>query len=199
MIRRLFVYLSVALFLNCFITSCKDDSPKNDNTLNSNSKTTVTKKKKENSFIRDNKINPKDSLTDIETNSNLDDLTCNEIPSEDASDIKEEIDTRVYDIAEKMPEFPGGLDALQKYIKDKTSSLTTTASFTHTMRSMISFIVETDGSLTSPGVAKSSGNNEFDNEAIDIVLHMPAWIPAQNNGETVRMKYLIPVIFNPAQ
>ena len=197
MIRRLFVYLSV-LILFCFITSCKKDSPiKEVTSKNESVNTTISKSNKENLVIRDDKVKDDEfvSVNDLNSSSEVSEL--DKMTSEIPSEVSTEIEKPVYDVAESLPEFPGGIDALNKYIIERTSKLTELGSLKKTLRTMISLIVETDGSLSSLNVAKSSGNKVFDEKAIQIVLHMPAWAPATNHGENVRMKYVVPVMFNP--
>jgi protein TonB len=61
-------------------------------------------------------------------------------------------------------------------------------------RVIVSFVVETDGSLSDIKVVKSL-DPLFDKEALHVVKSMPKWIPGTQNGQPVRIKYAIPVIF----
>lgn len=63
-----------------------------------------------------------------------------------------------------------------------------------TGRVLVSFIVDTDGSITDVALMKSL-SPEFDNEAMRVVKAMPKWIPGKQKGKPVRVKYAIPVVF----
>ena len=56
----------------------------------------------------------------------------------------------------------------------------------------IEFIVEKDGSLTHIEVVRSV-DPYYDKEAVRIAKLMPKWIPGKHNGETVRVKYTLPI------
>lgn len=58
----------------------------------------------------------------------------------------------------------------------------------------ISFIVEIDGSIS--GIKVSRGVHEsLDQEAIRVILLMPSWTPAENNGKPVRSRCILPIRF----
>lgn len=59
---------------------------------------------------------------------------------------------------------------------------------------IISFVVENDGSISHVKVTKSV-DPILDREAMRVVESMPEWIPGKQNGECVRVKYSVPVVF----
>jgi protein TonB len=59
---------------------------------------------------------------------------------------------------------------------------------------ILSFIVERDGSLSSIHVDKTAGYG-FDEEALRVVSLSPAWVAGKQNGQTVRVKYSLPINF----
>ena len=61
-------------------------------------------------------------------------------------------------------------------------------------RVIIGIVVEKDGSLTDIKVVKSV-DPSLDKEAIRVVKTMPNWIPGMQDGEPVRVKYIIPITF----
>ena len=89
---------------------------------------------------------------------------------------KEE-ETKVFDVVEQMPQFPGGPQALFEYLSKN-----------------IKYPVERDGSITDVKVAKSV-DPSLDKEAQRVVRSMPHWIPGKQNGSAVRVKYTVPVTF----
>ena len=62
----------------------------------------------------------------------------------------------------------------------------------NSIKVMLSFVVETDGSLTELNVLKAE-NPEYGNQAIEILKSMPKWIPAELNGNPVRTLYTLPI------
>ena len=101
---------------------------------------------------------------------------------------------RIYcDIPYTQPSFPGGQEALLQYLKENVQWPDTESCVQG--RVIVSFIVETDGSLSDIKVVKSL-DPLFDKEALRIVKSMPKWIPGTQNGQQpIRVKYVIPVIF----
>ena len=100
---------------------------------------------------------------------------------------------RIYcDFPYTYPSFPGGQEALLQYLKENVQWPDTESCVQG--RVIVSFVVETDGSLSGIKVVKSL-DPLFDKEALRIVKSMPKWIPGTQNGQLVRIKYTIPVIF----
>lgn len=94
--------------------------------------------------------------------------------------------------AEEMPEFPGGPDSLNVFLRRNTQWPHPLYDATGTV--LIEFVVEVDGSITNPTI-KVSLSPELDAEALRLVGLMPKWKPARAQGEPVRCYYKIPVIF----
>lgn len=197
MFRRFFVCLSVALTLLCFVTSCKKDSTPIDNShQTSSAKKTKKVNRKENLVIRDHKSEEQKVVTN-DLNNNTEELNNDQQLLDNT--IESEVENNIiYDIAEHLPEFNGGLNALNKYIEDHTNAIALSEKLKKSIRVMVSFIVEKDGALSNVEIAKSCNNSKLDTEAKNIVQEMPNWLPAKNDGVIVRMKYTVPVIFNPA-
>lgn len=102
---------------------------------------------------------------------------------------------RIYcDFPYTYPSFPGGQEALLQYLKENVQWPDTEADVLG--RVIVSFVVETDGSLSGIKVVKSL-DPLFDKEALRVVKSMPKWIPGTQNGQPVRIRYTIPVIFRP--
>ena len=59
---------------------------------------------------------------------------------------------------------------------------------------VLSFVVETDGSITDPQVVRGV-HPLLDEEALRVAKLMPKWEPGYQNGIPVRVKYNIPVTF----
>ena len=93
----------------------------------------------------------------------------------------------IYDVVEQMPHFPGGDRALLDWIASNQK-------VKGDGRVIVSFIVETDGSLNGL-IVKKSASPELDREALRLVREMPKWEPGRHNGQPVRIKYIMPVTF----
>ena len=95
-----------------------------------------------------------------------------------------------YDIVDQMPNFPGGKEAMMKYISGKVKYPITKASG----RVVVQFIVDTNGAVVEPKVVRSV-SPKLDQAALDAVKGMPKWEPGKLNGKPVRVKYNIPINF----
>jgi protein TonB len=106
---------------------------------------------------------------------------------------KEE-ETKVFDVVEQMPEFPGGQAALMKWLSDNIKYPAVAEENGIQGRVVCTFVVERDGSVTDVQVARSI-DPSLDKEAIRVLKKMPKWIPGRQNGSAVRVKYTVPVTF----
>lgn len=59
---------------------------------------------------------------------------------------------------------------------------------------MIQFVVEKNGSISSPAIVRSL-NAELDTAALNMIQTMPHWIAGKENGIPVRCKYSVPIAF----
>lgn len=99
------------------------------------------------------------------------------------------------DIAEKMPSFPGGIEAMMEYLKSNVKYPETAKKKGIQGRVIVNFIVDKDGNVTSPKVVRSV-DTELDAEALRVVSAMPKWTPGTQDGKAINVKYTIPVSFN---
>jgi protein TonB len=106
---------------------------------------------------------------------------------------KEE-ETKVFDVVEQMPSFPGGPAALMQYLSSNIKYPVVAEENGVQGRVVCTFVVEKDGSITDVRVIKSV-DPSLDKEAVRVVKGMPKWIPGKQNGSAVRVKYTVPVTF----
>lgn len=106
---------------------------------------------------------------------------------------KEE-ETKVFDVVEQMPSFPGGAGALMQYLSSNIKYPVVAEENGVQGRVVCTFVVEKDGSITDVRVIKSV-DPSLDKEAVRVVKGMPRWIPGKQNGSAVRVKYTVPVTF----
>ena len=107
---------------------------------------------------------------------------------------KPEVATKVFDVVEEMPSFPGGNAGLMSYLNSNTKYPVVGQENGVQGRVIISFVVERDGSISDVKVARSV-DPSLDREAQRVVKSMPRWTPGKQNGQTVRVKYTVPVVF----
>ena len=101
---------------------------------------------------------------------------------------------KVYDVVEQMPSFPGGPAAMMEFISRSIVYPVSALKQELQGRVIVSFIVERDGRLSNAKVVKSVAP-DLDKEALRIVKKMPRWIPGQQNGRKVKVKYTVPITF----
>lgn len=100
----------------------------------------------------------------------------------------------IFEVVEKMPEFPGGNAALMQYLS-KNIKYPTIAQENGTQgRVIVQFVVNKDGSVVDPVVARSV-DPYLDKEALRVISGMPKWNPGQQRGKPVRVRYTVPVSF----
>ena len=100
----------------------------------------------------------------------------------------------VFDVVEKMPEFPGGVQELLGFLS-KTIKYPVEAEKAGTQgRVIATFVVRKDGSISDARVVKSV-DPLLDAEALRVINAMPAWIPGTQNGKPVNVKYTVPISF----
>lgn len=102
--------------------------------------------------------------------------------------------TKVYDVVEEMPSFPGGPSALFNYLSQNIHYPLVAEENGIQGRVVVTFVVERDGSITDVKVVKPI-DSSLDKEAVRLVRNMPRWKPGKQNGSAVRVKYTVPVTF----
>ena len=102
--------------------------------------------------------------------------------------------SKVFDVVEEMPSFPGGPSALFQFLSANIQYPATAEENGIKGRVIVTFVVERDGSITDVKVVKSV-DPSLDKEAVRVIKSMPRWQPGKQNGSAVRVKYTTPVTF----
>lgn len=112
---------------------------------------------------------------------------------------KEKIESKfsepVYQVVEKLPEFPGGMGAMMKYIRENIQYPRISREENSQGKTYVSFIVSSTGEIRDVEVHKSSGDKYLDKEAERLVKSMPKWTPGMQSGRNVAVQYTLPVVF----
>lgn len=98
------------------------------------------------------------------------------------------------DDAEQMPEYPGGQEALMRFISENVKYPAECEEKGIQGRVLVRFVVDEQGKVTNPVVVKSV-DPLLDAEALRVVNLMQRWIPGQNEGMPVAVNYTIPFTF----
>ena len=101
---------------------------------------------------------------------------------------------QVFDVVEKMPEYPGGQAALFEYLSTNVKYPADAEKKKVEGRVLVTFIVNTDGSITDIEVVRKAFPS-LDAEAVRVISGMPKWIPGEQKGQKVRVKYTVPLTF----
>lgn len=101
----------------------------------------------------------------------------------------------VFVVVDKMPEFPGGQQALFKYLSENVKYPVIAQESGIQGRVVCQFVVNIDGSISDIEVVRSGGDASLDKEAVRVIKSMPKWTPGMQRGKTVRVKLTLPVNF----
>lgn len=110
-------------------------------------------------------------------------------------EITDENENMIFVIVDKDPEFPGGRDALDKYLAQNIRMPALAHENGIAGRVYVTFVVERDGSISHPIVLKDIGGG-CGKEALRVVKSMPRWIPGRQNGKAVRVQVNMPINFD---
>ena len=96
-------------------------------------------------------------------------------------------------VVEEMPQFPGGNEAMQKYIAENLK-YPKTAIKGEQGRVIVSFVINKRGKVGDVKLIRSV-SPELDAEAVRVIQDMPDWIPGKQRGKAVNVRYTIPIVF----
>ena len=120
--------------------------------------------------------------------------TSDDIVSSEVDIETETNDSEAFDVVEKMPEYPGGIEGMMKFLQENIHYPETASKAGIQGRVLINFIVESDGRISNIHVVRKV-NDDLDAEAVRVVGAMPKWTPGMQKGKAVRVKYTLPISF----
>lgn len=106
-------------------------------------------------------------------------------------------DNKVFTAVEKPAEFPGGIEAMMKWLQYNVKYPKEAEKAGEQGKAVIKFTVNKDGSISNATIIKSVSPS-IDKEALRVVTSMPKWKPAENGGKKVACWYTLPVSFRLA-
>jgi len=103
--------------------------------------------------------------------------------------------SQTYIMVEEMPEFPGGIIALRKWIKSNVKYPESARREKITGRVYIGFVINREGQVEDCKVLRSI-DPALDQEALSVIKRMPLWKPGKQRGESVKVSYTFPINFH---
>lgn len=109
-------------------------------------------------------------------------------------------DDQVYNMAmvEQQPEFPGGTQAMYKWLSDHINYPAVAAEEGVQGKVIVEFVVSKTGAVENVRVLRGR-HPALDKEAVRVVKAMPKWNPGRNNSNPVKVTYTLPVTFKLQQ
>ncbi|MCA1744587.1 MAG: energy transducer TonB [Bacteroidales bacterium] len=100
----------------------------------------------------------------------------------------------IFMIVEEMPEFPGGQEALQKYLASSVRYPVIAQENGIQGRVYIQFVINQTGEVTNAVILRGV-DPSLDREALRVVEAMPKWKPGKQRNRAVRVSYTVPINF----
>lgn len=100
----------------------------------------------------------------------------------------------VFEVAEVMPEFPGGGKAFFEFIARNLQYPQEAIDRQIEGRVILQFVVDKQGKISDIQVLRGV-TPELDQAAIDVMCTLPDWKPGMQDGKPVNVKYTMPIVF----
>lgn len=126
--------------------------------------------------------------TFVETDIN-DKIEIQDVKVEEAPVVEE-----IFDVVEEQASFPGGMDALKKYLGDNLKYPPMAKESGVQGKVYVQFVVFKDGNVGDIKVLRGIGSG-CDEEAIRVVKGMPKWEPGKQRGRSVSSRFTLPINF----
>ena len=105
-----------------------------------------------------------------------------------------EKDEPVFYIVEDMPKFPGGENAMRKFITNSLKYPEIAVENDIQGKVFVSFVVKKDGSVANAKIARGV-DPSLDKEALRVINSLPKWKPGIQHGNPVNVSYTVPINF----
>lgn len=105
------------------------------------------------------------------------------------------MEPEIFDRAEVMPTFPGGVTELMKFIQKNIRYPELARKKKLEGKVIVKFYIDKDGSVKDPEVLKDGVGGDSAEESVRVIHSMPKWNPAMQNGNPVRCYYTLPITF----
>jgi TonB family protein len=105
-----------------------------------------------------------------------------------------EYTNQVFTFTDEMPEFPGGIVALNNYIQGNIREAEEKEKINFCGVVYVEFLVDEKGKVEQPKIA--DGHNQKLNEiALEVIEALPNWKPGRQSGQLVKVSFTLPIRF----
>ena len=118
----------------------------------------------------------------------------NEVVVEEKVEKPKEVVEEVFTVVEQMPQFPGGEQALMKYLQSHINYPPMAAENNVQGKVVVQFVVDKTGRVGEVKVVRSV-DKDLDREAARVCKSLPKFTPGRQNGHPVSVWYTLPVFF----
>ena len=120
-------------------------------------------------------------------------FACNEDTGQKAKDSADQ-NGEVFTVVEELPQYPGGMDALYKYVAGALKYPKQARTLGVEGRVNVQFVIEKDGSITDVKAIDGIGAG-CDAEAVRVVQNAASFTPGIQRGKAVRVRMVMPIVF----
>ena len=113
---------------------------------------------------------------------------------EEIQPISKDQEKPVFFVVEEMPNFPGGEEALVKFLATNVKYPVVAMENGIQGKVFVQIIIDENGKVIEPKILRGV-DPVLDQEAIRVVTAMPAWKPGKQRGRNVRVSYTVPINF----
>jgi TonB family protein len=100
----------------------------------------------------------------------------------------------VYQKVDEMPVFPGGEEALMKFISGNVKYPDEAKKDRLAGKVFVSFVIDEKGNVADVKVLRGV-HPLLDKESMRVISAMPVWQPGKEKGKAVKVQYTIPIQF----
>ncbi len=145
-------------------------------------------------FIGEGELPTMDEFNDNQTSIPLDVSVAASIEKQPKLMEEPESKKEIFITAEEMPSYSGGETERMKFLADNIKYPQQAAETGIQGTIYIQFVVDSKGNITDVTIMRGIGGG-CDEEAVRVIKMMPKWHPGRQNGQTVRVRYTMPVVF----
>ncbi|HEY8954985.1 energy transducer TonB, partial [Chitinophaga sp.] len=117
-------------------------------------------------------------------------------PSGETITFRQDNNNEVFTFVEQPPQFPGGEDALARYLNKNIRYPEEAQKAKVSGTTFVQFIVEADGSIRDVKTVGAKKGYGLEDEAIRVVKAMPKWKPGEQNKQLVAVQFNLPIRFS---
>ncbi len=119
----------------------------------------------------------------------------------------------IFSVVDEMPEFKGGVSALNRYLKQNQKHLQSVDKLGIKAKVYVRFIINAGGKVEQVEIVRTSYRKpkdravadeavekvlpEIETEALRLIQTLPPWNPGKQSGRKVKVWTTIPLIFRP--